>query len=287
MQALVFHFTSSYLKRNVHNPWAFLLTMASDLRENPLFSGEGTSSEAGAWGGMCHKGTFLIIKDNSKGKQWLNIHGCQQKPNAEPSSADGDTGCCKARADAREGTSHKPNRSPVQSLASGSFSCQPCLVSSHNVWLLCRKQQRMRLKGSMLCPASKRTKQCQEKAAVPHECQCALEWLFYFLKGQQNSCKKKRPDPTQRTISPILVFQKTAIPVHSPFFSQGKHGQVPFCFSPTSCNLTSKPSQQFISHMLLNFYFLPPHYYLPLCRFQKKLSTELCWVRWGMQNLVE
>lgn len=140
---------------------------------SPPFSGTGTSSEAGAWGGMCHKGTFLIIKDNSKGKQWPNIHGSQQKPNPEPSSADRDTGCCKARADAREGTSHKPNRSLVQSLASGFFSCQPCLVSSHNVWRLCTKQQRTRLKGSMLCPASNRTSsakrklQCHPGANVP------------------------------------------------------------------------------------------------------------------------
>lgn len=221
IQAFVFHFTSSYLKKNVHILWAFLLTMVSNLRENPLFSCKGTSSEAGTWGGMCHKGTFLIIKDNSKEKQWPNIHGSQQKPNPEPSSADGDTGCCKARADAREGTSHKTNRSPIQSLASGFFSCQPCLASSHNVWLLCRKQQRTRLKGSMLCPASNRTRQCQEKDAVPHGCQCALERLLYYLKEQQNSCKKKRPDPTHRTISPIFLFQKkkkNANPVHSPFF---------------------------------------------------------------------
>lgn len=81
-------------------------------------------------------------------------------------------------------------------------------MSSHNVWLLCRKQQRMRLKRSMLCPASNRMRRCQEKAAVPRGCQCALERFFYFLKGQQNSCKKKRPDPTLRTISPIFLFQK-------------------------------------------------------------------------------
>ena len=50
----------------------------------------------------------------------------------------------------------------------------------------------MRLQRSMLCPASNRTRQCQEKAAVPRGCQCALERLSYFLKGQQDSCKKRK-----------------------------------------------------------------------------------------------
>lgn len=196
---------------------------------------------------MCHKGTFLIIKDNSKGKQWPNTHGSQQKPNPEPSSADGDTGCYKARADAREGTSRKPNRSPVQSLASGFFSCQLCLTSSHNVWLLCTKQQRLRLKRSMLCPASNRPRQCQERAAVPCGCQCALEQLLYFLKGQENSRKKKRPDSTLRTISPIFLFQKKCY-FHPQSFIHKANG--PGIFLLLSCihSLISKPSWQCGSH---------------------------------------
>lgn len=249
--------------------------MASNLRENPLFSGEGTSSEAGAQGGMCHKDTFLIIKDNSKGKQWPNIHGSQQKPNPEPSSADGDTGCCKARADAREGTSHKPNRSPVQSLASGFFGCQPCLTSSHNAWLLCRKQQRMRLKRSMLRPASNRTRPCQEKAAVPRGCQCALERLFYFLKGQQNSCKKKRPDQHSESFPPFSFFKgKNAIAAQSPFFPEADMARSLSASLLISYSLTSKLSWQLVSHPLLNLHCWPPYYYLPLFSFQKKLSLE-------------
>lgn len=220
---------------------------------------------------MCHKGTFLIIKDNAEGKQWPNIHGNQQKPNSEPISAEGDTGCCKARADAREGTNHKLNRSPVQSLASGFFSCQPCLASSHNVWLLCRKQQRMRLKRSMLCPASNWMRQCQEKTAVPCGCQCALERLFYFLKRQQNSYKKRK-DQIQHSelFLPFSFFKIKATPsLHKVNYSQNS-----FCFSSIYGNFTSKANQHFISSPLLNFYFWPLWYYLILSSFQDKLPVE-------------
>lgn len=37
---------------------------------------------------------------------------------------------------------------------------------------------------------------------------CLGTQLLHFLKGQQNSCKKERPDPTRRTISPIFLLQK-------------------------------------------------------------------------------
>ena len=37
---------------------------------------------------------------------------------------------------------------------------------------------------------------------------CLGTQLLHFLKGQQNSCKKERPDPTCRTISPIFLLQK-------------------------------------------------------------------------------
>lgn len=125
---------------------------------------------------------FLIIKGNSKGKQWPGEHAIQQKPNPEPNSTDGYTACCNARADAREETSHKPNRQTIQSLASGFFSCQPCLMSSHNGWLLCRKQQRKRLKRSMCHTASIGNRQCQVSIAVSCTCQCALEPLLHFQK---------------------------------------------------------------------------------------------------------
>ena len=69
IQVFVFCFTSSYPKKSIPILRAFWLTMARNLRENPLFSGGGTWAKAGTWGGMCPKDTFLIIKDNSKGKQ--------------------------------------------------------------------------------------------------------------------------------------------------------------------------------------------------------------------------
>lgn len=128
------------------------------------------------------RNAFLIIKGNSKGKQWPGEHAIQQKPNPEPNSTDGYTACCNARADAREETSHKPNRQTIQSLASGFFSCQPCLMSSHNGWLLCRKQQRKRLKRSMCHTASTGNRQCQVSIAVSCTCQCALEPLLHFQK---------------------------------------------------------------------------------------------------------
>lgn len=128
------------------------------------------------------RNTFLIIKGSLKGKQSPEEHAIQQKTNPEPSSTDSCTACCIARADAREETSYKPNRHTVQSLASGFFSCQPCLMSSHNGWLLCRQQQRKRLKRSMSHTASNGNKQCQVSTAVPCMCQCALEPVLHFQK---------------------------------------------------------------------------------------------------------
>lgn len=137
---------------------------------------------AQTWVESAGEKAFLIIKGNSKGKQWPGEHAIQQKPNPEPNSTDGYTACCNARADAREETSHKPNRQTIQSLASGFFSCQPCLMSSHNGWLLCRKQQRKRLKRSMCHTASIGNRQCQVSIAVSCVCQYALEPLLHFQK---------------------------------------------------------------------------------------------------------
>ena len=152
-------------------------------RGAPLFSHQTALHKHTHLGWSVHeKNTFLIIKGNSKGKQWPEEHAIQQKTNPEPNSTDGYTACCNARADAREETSHKPNRHTIQSLASGFFSCQPCLMSSHNGWLLCRKQQRKRLKRSMCHTASTGNKQCQVSIAVSCTCQRALEPLLHFQK---------------------------------------------------------------------------------------------------------
>ena len=175
------------------------------IREKtPPFSGGGTWAEAGAWGGMCRKDTFLIIKDNSKGKQWPHRRGSQQKPNPQPGAADGDAGCREARADAREGASLKPSRSPVQSLASGPFRCQPCLASGLSAWLPRRKRQRTGLQRSRLRPASNRTRRCQDGAAVPSGCQCALEHSFYVFWGDDR-IPAKRTGQIQHA-EPVLPF---------------------------------------------------------------------------------
>lgn len=244
----------------------------SFLKENPLFSGGGTWAEAGAWGGMCPKDTFLIIKDNSKGKQWPHIRGSQQKPNPQPSAADGDAGCRKARADAGEGASLKPSRSPVQSLASGPFHCQPCLASGHSAWLLCRKQQRTRLQRSRLHPASNRTRRCQEGATVPSGCQCALEHSFYIF-WRDNRIPAKRGGQIQHS-EPFLPFsfyqkKKSHSYPQSVSFLRGSCGQPRFCSAPVACSLTSKLSWHPVSHTWLSLHCWPLYYYLPLSGFQK------------------
>lgn len=263
---------------------SFLADNGRNLRENPLFSGGGTWAKAGAWGGMCPKDTFLIIKDNSKGKQWPHIRRSQQKPNPQPSAADGHAGCHKARADAGEGASLKPSRSPVQSLASGPFHCQPCLASGHSAWLPCRKQQRTRLQRSRLCPASNRTRRCQEGAAVPSGCQCALEHSFYIF-WRDNRIPAKRRGQIQHA-EPFLPFsfykrKRKAIPTHSPFlFSRGSCGQPRFCSAPIACSLTSKPSWHLVSHTWLSLHCWPLYYNLPLSGFQMKLPIA-CTQRQG------
>lgn len=163
--------------------WSKAANVLHRWRGAPLFSHRTARHKHTRLGRRVHEGnTFLIIKGNSKGKQWPEEHAIQRKTNPEPNSTDGYTACCSARADAREETSHKLSRHTIQSLASGFFSCQPCLMSSHNGWLLCRKQQRKRLKRSMCHTASTGNKQCQVSIAVSCTCQWALESLLHFQK---------------------------------------------------------------------------------------------------------
>ena len=130
------------------------------------------------------------MKGNSTGWLGLEEYDVQQKTNPKPSSKDSYTACCSARVDAKEGISHKPNRYTIQSLASGFFSCQSCLMSSHNDWLLCRKQQRKSLKMSMYNIASNGSRQCQVNIAVSCMCQCALEPFLHFQKSQNSYIKQ-------------------------------------------------------------------------------------------------
>lgn len=130
-----------------------------------------------------------------------------RRPNSKPSSKDSYTACCIVGVDAREGISHKPNRHTIQSLASGFLGCQSCLMSGHNDWLLCRKQQRKSLKMSMCHIASNGNRHCQVNIAVSYMCQCVLEPFSHFQKSQNSSIKQGRLK-TLRMLSshPLFYF---------------------------------------------------------------------------------